>query len=196
MLDQLRGLVRLETAMLLVVLVIAAGSAYYYRESSRVKAEVLELAGQQELAADDLAAMKSETARLTERLDQEQAAMARLRESMEAQETPSVEAPSLFTRQQAQDIGLRLIEFATDRDLELPTLDTIRVEIEVGPLVLPAFNYAIVAAGPSKSLLEMLALVEETRTARIDTLKLERDPEDTSRWVMTLDVSVVFAEES
>jgi hypothetical protein len=188
-------LVRLETAMLLVVVVIAAGGAYYYMESSAVKAQVRDLAEQDELVADDLAAMRAETARLTEELDQKSSEMASLQESNQSPEITSVEAPSLFSRQQAQDIGVRLIAFADEADLDLPTLDTIRVALEMGPLVVPAFNYSIVAAGPSKPLLEMLALVEETRTAKIDTLKLKRDPEDVNRWVMTLNVNVVFAEE-
>jgi hypothetical protein len=188
-------LVRLETTMLLVVVVIAAGGAYYYMESSAVKAQVRDLAEQYELAADDLVAMKAETARLTEALDQKSSEMASLQESSQSQEMTSVEATSLFNRQQAQDIGVRLIEFVAEADLELPPLDTIRVALEIGSLEVPAFNYSIVAAGPSNPLLEMLALVEETRAAKIDTLKLKCDPEDANKWVMTLNVNVVFAEE-
>ena len=91
--------------MLLVVVVIAASGAYYYMESSAVKAQVRDLAEQYELAADNLVAMKAETARLTEELDQKSSEMASLQESSQSQEISSVEAPSLFNRQQAQDIA-------------------------------------------------------------------------------------------
>ena len=193
--ERFKRYIRLESAILLVVLVLAAGGVYLYQEEAKLNEEVEALEDDKRLAREDLQAMKAETAKMGEELAQKEAELEQALETIRKEEVVEVEAPQLSTRREAIGLSSELITFAAGTELALTDFDTSETSVEVGALELPGFNYAVVAAGSSRSLLEMLRIVADVTSARINSLDFERDVEGTGEWVMSLDVDVAYTEE-
>jgi hypothetical protein len=193
--DRLRSQLNLQSAMLVVVLVLAAVGAYTFQERHKVDEQAMSLDDDRRMVREDLEASRAERTRMADALAQKNQELERTMEDIKSADVGAVEPPKLSSRRQAIDLSSELIAFAAGANLALTGFDSIKTTVEMGTDELPGINYTLVVAGPSAPLLNMLRVVAEVTSARINTLDLERVPDELAQWVMSLDVDVVFAED-
>ena len=66
----------------------------------------------------------------------------------------------------------------------------------MGGVEFPAISYSMVAKGTPGPLIGIVDIVGAVLAANIETLEIERDPDDTDLWIMKLDLVAPYREES
>ena len=174
----------LGRALAAVVIVAAAIGGYLYLEREAARQDVQEIEGRLALAEGDLKALQVEEAKKAEEL-------------AVAQEAPSRSGGTQLSvsRADALDLTDNLIAHAAKLGLGLGNFETSQVVFSAGELELPAIAYALVSQGEPGALIDMLAIIAEVPTANVERLQLTRVPTEPDRWVMALDLVVVYEEE-
>ena len=194
MLRQLRQHVNFETALLVLVLLGFALVAYMYMQIMETRSDfekerqdygkdVRGLRNQQEetlLRAQDVESWLKELE-------------LRKKEAREYQATASVSRLTSVT--EAEGLATKIAEFAGANALELDDFETTKGPRVVGGVEFPAIEYRFRAKGQPVALIGLLGTVNDTLTARIESLDLNRDSDDTSVWSMNLALLVPYGDE-
>ena len=194
MLRQLRQHVNFETALLVLVLLGFALVAYMYMQIMETRSDfekerqdygkdVRGLRNQQEetlLRAQDVESWLKELE-------------LRKKEAREYQAAASVSRLTSVTG--AEGLATKIAEFAGANALELDDFETTKGPRVVGGVEFPAIEYRFRAKGQPVALIGLLGTVNDTLTARIESLDLNRDSDDTSVWSMNLALLVPYGDE-
>ena len=194
MLRQLRQHVNFETALLVLVLLGFALVAYMYMQIMETRSDfekerqdygkdVRGLRNQQEetlLRAQDVESWLKELE-------------LRKKEAREYQATASVSRLTSVT--EAEGLATKIAEFAGANALELDDFETTKGPRVVGGVEFPAIEYRFRAKGQPVALIGLLGTVNDTLTARIESLDLNRASDDTSVWSMNLALLVPYGDE-
>jgi hypothetical protein len=194
MLRQLRQHVNFETALLVLVLLGFALVAYMYMQIMETRSDfekerqdygkdVRGLRNQQEetlLRAQDVESWLKELE-------------LRKKEAREYQAAASVSRLTSVT--EAEGLATKIAEFAGANALELDDFETTKGPRVVGGVEFPAIEYRFRAKGQPVALIGLLGTVNDTLTARIESLDLNRDSDDTSVWSMNLALLVPYGDE-
>ena len=117
----------------------------------------------------------------------------RKKEAREYQATASVSRLTSVT--EAEGLATKIAEFAGANALELDDFETTKGPRVVGGVEFPAIEYRFRAKGQPVALIGLLGTVNDTLTARIESLDLNRDSDDTSVWSMNLALLVPYGDE-
>ena len=194
MLRQLRQHVNFETALLVLVLLGFALVAYMYMQIMETRSDfekerqdygkdVRGLRNQQEetlLRAQDVESWLKELE-------------LRKKEAREYQAAASVSRLTSVT--EAEGLATKIAEFAGANALDLDDFETIKGPRVIGGVEFPAIEYRFRAKGQPVALIGLLGTVNDTLTARIESLDLNRDSDDTSVWSMNLALLVPYGDE-
>ena len=194
MLRQLRQHVNFETALLVLVLLGFALVAYMYMQIMETRSDfekerqdygkdVRGLRNQQEetlLRAQDVESWLKELE-------------LRKKEAREYQATASVSRLTSVT--EAEGLATKIAEFAGANALELDDFETTKGPRLVRGAEFPSIEYRFRAKGQPVALIGLLGTVNDTLTARIESLDLNRDSDDTSVWSMNLALLVPYGDE-
>ena len=174
-----------------MVIVAAAIGGYLYLEREAARQDVAEIERQLALAEGDLKALQLEKAKKAEELAQRQNELAQEQEA----QSRSAGTQLSVSRADALDLTDDLISHAAKFGLGLGNFETSQVVFSAGELELPAIAYALVSQGGPGALIGMLDIIAGVRTANVERLQLTRVPMEPDRWVMALDLVVVYDEE-
>lgn len=178
-LQQLRGLLRPETALVGLILVLAL---VWFRLSPEVEeAQNKKLAQQLATAQRDLGGLKDSS--------NKDSLMKELEQLKTAPEPPGPQNfPSL---REGLDLSTDMISYAAQRKLDLSTFDVARKSVTVGKVEYPALSYSIAAQGTTDALVGALKLAEGFPTAMVQKLEFKRASE--SQWEMKLNLAVFYS---
>tara|TARA_B100001245_G_scaffold191302_1_gene149537 strand:- start:221 stop:814 length:594 start_codon:yes stop_codon:yes gene_type:complete len=194
MLRQLRQHVNFETALLVLVLLGFALVAYMYMQIMETRSDfekerqdygkdVRGLRNQQEetlLRAQDVESWLKELE-------------LRKKEATEYQAAASVSRLTSVT--EAEGLATKIAEFAGANALELDDFETTKGPRVVRGVEFLSIEYRFRAKGQPVSLIGLLGTVNDTLTARIESLDLNRDSDDTSVWSMNVALLVPYGDE-
>ncbi len=195
MFDKARPFARIETALTAIIVIAAVAGVYLFLERAGAREEVSDIEKRYALAEDDLAALQQEAARRTETVTRKTEELALGQEESKARET-SMAQQALTPRTEALGLSARLIAFAAERDLALAPYEWSEGPVPVGGVEFPAISYSMVAKGTPGPLIGIVDIVGAVLAANIETLEIERDPDDTDLWIMKLDLVAPYREES
>jgi len=194
MLRQLRQHVNFETALLVLVLLGFALVAYMYMQIMETRSDfekerqdygkdVRGLRNQQEetlLRAQDVESWLKELE-------------LRKKEATEYQAAASVSRLTSVT--EAEGLATKIAEFAGANALELDDFETTKGPRVVRGVEFLSIEYRFRAKGQPVALIGLLGTVNDTLTARIESLDLNRDSDDTSVWSMNVALLVPYGDE-
>ena len=193
--DRTSTFVRIETALAAIIVIAAAAGVYLSLERADAREELPGLEKRYALAEDDLVALQQETALRTETVTRKTEELALRQEESKARET-SMALHTLTPRSDALGLSARLIAFAAERDLALAPYEWSEGPVPVGQIEFPAISYSMVAKGTPGPLVGIVDIVGGVIAANIETLEIERDPDDTDLWIMKLDLVAPYREDS
>ena len=182
--DQIRALIRLETALAALLLVLV----YYGYDLYQKAGEAVENQATQDRR---LSALRADLVVFETDNDK-----AKLQEELRA--LRAVEAPqALPSARVAAALGDTITEYAQSERLPLPGFEQVDIVSMIGEVEYPAVKFSITALGNEERLTGMLELLAEYPTAMVETLEFIRplDEEGSSRpgaWEMNLVVNVIF----
>ena len=194
MLRQLRQHVNFEAALLVLVLLGFALVAYMYMQIMETRSDfekerqdygkdVRGLRNQQEetlLRAQDVESWLKELE-------------LRKKEATEYQAAASVSRLTSVT--EAEGLATKIAEFAGANALELDDFETTKGPRVVRGVEFLSIEYRFRAKGQPVALIGLLGTVNDTLTARIESLDLNRDSDDTSVWSMNVALLVPYGDE-
>ena len=193
MFERLRPLLRVEPVLVAFILVAAGASVYFFRERGTADEQLTKLETLAVAVESNLEPRREQKAVRKKDLESEQAAMALKQEQASSSELEMIRR-SFASKQDARDLMTRIISRADESG---PTLGDIRRSQgvrSVAEIEFPSVSYSLVATGPPAEFIGVLDIVWGVPTASVETLQLSRDPKDPERWVMELDLLVVYAE--
>lgn len=178
-LDQLRGLLRPETA--LVGLVIIALVSWYYMNNKVSEAEAAIAQDQQSLKAarDDLSYW-------SKNFDQ----LALIDELATLKEVPA--PPDLPGKTEALAYRTDLLKYAVDRLLPLSSLEVTDINRSVGDFDFPGVRYNVVISGNLQDLIGVLGLSTPYPTSSIQELDFFQADGAGTTWVLTFTMDVLY----
>lgn len=181
-LDQLRILRRPETALVVLILVVAVAWLYLDRQNKDPKAEVSGLDRSLQVSRDDL-----------KFLDENYTLEALEKELEQLKSAPR--PASLPSRQDALNFSSQLLTYATEQGLPLSTFDISEASAKVASGEYPVVRYSITTRGNLEPLVGSLKLLQDFRTATVQTLRFTRVAAAESQWEMRLELDVFHQKE-
>ena len=194
-LRQLRGLLRLETGLVALVVLLAVAGFSLSQQVGKSHAEQEGFKKRLATATQNLKDLRAN--------DPIPALRSRL-EQLQAKPEPQ----ALPSRQQALELGVTLVSYAAAQGLHLTSFDTAQTPspgtgLAGGSLTpttgspplkaeRPAISYSIVARGPKDSLVGVLQLTRGLPTAKVQKLEFTRAPGGQPLWQMDLDLTVIY----
>ena len=194
MLRQLRQLVNFETALLVLVLLGFALVAYMYMQIIETRSDFEK--ERQDYAKDvrGLRNQQEETLLRTQDVESWLKELElRKKEATEYQAAASVSRLTSVT--EAEGLATKIAEFAGTNALELDDFETTKGPRVVRGVEFPSIEYRFRAKGQPVALIGLLGTVNDTLTARIESLDLNRDSDDTSVWSMNVALLVPYGDE-
>ena len=195
MFRNVKALVRLETALVVVILAAAAAGAYLYLERADAQDQVADLNRQIDITKADAETFRGQSGTTAEELTRKAQELVLKREEL-AQEEEMLRPQGLPYRREALDLSARLTSYVAEHGLGLGSFKTDpKASMTIGDTEFPAVNYALIAFGTTESLIGVLDTVRNVSTVRVNKLELARDLEEESQWIMDLNITVVYTEE-
>ena len=194
MLRQLRQHVNFETALLVLVLLGFALVAYMYMQIIETRSDFEK--ERQDYAKDvrGLRNQQEETLLRTQDVESWLKELElRKKEAREYQAAASVSRLTSVT--EAEGLATKIAEFAGANALELDDFETTKGPRVVSGVKFPSIEYRFRAKGQPVALIGLLGTVNDTLTARIESLDLNRDSDDTSVWSMNVALLVPYGDE-
>ena len=194
MLRQLRQRVNFETALLVLVLLGFALVAYMYMQIIETRSDFEK--ERQDYAKDvrGLRNQQEETLLRTQDVESWLKELElRKKEAREYQAAASVSRLTSVT--EAEGLATKIAEFAGANALELDDFETTKGPRLVRGAEFPSIEYRFRAKGQPVALIGLLGTVNDTLTARIESLDLNRDSDHTSVWSMNLALLVPYGDE-
>ena len=194
MLRQLRQHVNFETALLVLVLLGFALVAYMYMQIIETRSDFEK--ERQDYAKDvrGLRNQQEETLLRTQDVESWLKELElRKKEATEYQAAASVSRLTSVT--EAEGLATKIAEFAGANALELDDFETTKGPRVVRGVEFPSIEYRFRAKGQPVALIGLLGTVNDTLTARIESLDLNRDSDDTSVWSMNVALLVPYGDE-
>ena len=194
MLRQLRQHVNFETALLVLVLLGFALVAYMYMQIIETRSDFEK--ERQDYAKDvrGLRNQQEETLLRTQDVESWLKELElRKKEATEYQAAASVSRLTSVT--EAEGLATKIAEFAGANALELDDFETTKGPRLVRGAEFPSIEYRFRAKGQPVALIGLLGTVNDTLTARIESLDLNRDSDDTSVWSMNVALLVPYGDE-
>ena len=194
MLRQLRQHVNFETALLVLVLLGFALVAYMYMQIIETRSDFEK--ERQDYGKDvrGLRNQQEETLLRTQDVESWLKELElRKKEATEYQAAASVSRLTSVT--EAEGLATKIAEFAGANALELDDFETTKGPRVVRGVEFLSIEYRFRAKGQPVSLIGLLGTVNDTLTARIESLDLNRDSDDTSVWSMNVALLVPYGDE-
>ena len=194
MLRQLRQHVNFETALLVLVLLGFALVAYMYMQIIETRSDFEK--ERQDYAKDvrGLRNQQEETLLRTQDVESWLKELElRKKEATEYQAAASVSRLTSVT--EAEGLATKIAEFAGANALELDDFETTKGPRVVRGVEFLSIEYRFRAKGQPVALIGLLGTVNDTLTARIESLDLNRDSDDTSVWSMNVALLVPYGDE-
>lgn len=191
MLQNARPLLRVDTALVAIVLALVASAGYLYLERDAARDTLFDVEGQILTLEDDVMALNQELVlkelELAQKLTDLEGAQAQRRER------ERLESANFPSRAQAGDLNTQVFSYAADNSLGISYFETSEGVGTFGQAEYPAILYTIVARGTPDALVGVLDIVQGVATARVESLDFARDQDEPGQWTMTLDLSVIYA---
>lgn len=186
--ERVRGLPRVEAALLAVALVAAVAVFWFSGEAGDVRQEDLKLQAQ-------LVTLQDDRADFTVLIPAKEAELeaARLEAPDPAQSTPT--SQPFPPREEALDLSGALAKYAGDQGLRLNSFSSTLASATFGGREYPAISYSMEAQGTASALVGILRVVGLFPTAQVQSLEFSREPDSDVLWDMDLTVVVAFAGE-
>ena len=194
MLDKAKTLLRIETALVALILAAAAAGVYIFIDLGGSRDDLAEAERRFPIANNDLAALRQEKGLRVQELAIKQQNLTVEQQGSKTQEEGIIRR-TFATRREALDLSAHLIDYASDHDLGLGNFETTQSAETVGGVEFPTVSYSLLATGAPDSLIGMLDIVGGVRTAKVENLELIRDESQQALWNMTLDVVVIYFSE-
>ena len=194
MLRQLRQHVNFETALLVLVLLGFALVAYMYMQIIETRSDFEK--ERQDYGKDvrGLRNQQEETLLRTQDVESWLKELElRKKEATEYQAAASVSRLTSVT--EAEGLATKIAEFAGANALELDDFETTKGPRVVRGVEFLSIEYRFRAKGQPVALIGLLGTVNDTLTARIESLDLNRDSDDTSVWSMNVALLVPYGDE-
>jgi len=193
--QNVRALVRIETALVAVILAAAVAGAYLYLERADAQKQVEELNRQVNTTMANTESYRVDTGPTADELTRKTQELALKREEL-AQEEEALKPQGLPSRREALDLSTQLTSYVAEHGLGLGNFRTDpKASVTIGDTKFPAVNYAMITFGSTESLIGVLDTVGNVSTVRVNKLELARNLEVESRWILDLNITVVFNEE-
>ena len=186
--ERVKGLPRVEAALLAVALVAAVAVFWLFRQAGDVRQEGLELQAQLVSAQDD-------RDNFTDQIPALQSELEAAKQKSQGQ-SPSTPISQPFPpHEEATDLGGAIPRYAGDRGLRLNSFSSTLASTIIEGREHPAISYSMEAQGTADALVGILRVVSLFPTAQVESLEFSREPESDALWDMDLTVVVAFAGE-
>lgn len=194
MLRQLRPHVNPETGLLVLVLLGFVLVGYVYLQIMGSRSDFAK--ERQDYAKDVTEFRKQQEETLGKAHDLEnwsEELELRKKEAREYQAAASI--GRLTSLSEAEGLATRIAEFAGANALELNDFETTSGPRVIGGIEYTSIEYKFKARGQPVALIGLLGIANDTPTARIESLDLNRDSDDTSVWSMNVVLLVPYGDE-
>lgn len=161
-LRQLKGLLRAETVLLVLILIVGVYWLAQYQKGLGAQEQQLKLERDLRVVRQNLESLN---------VGPTKAALLEQLQSLQSAPEPSALPPL----QEGLDVSSAIVAYAPEQQLTLTTFDVTRRVASKGKAEYPAISYSIVARGTTDGLLGALGLAEAPHSATLQKLEFARD---------------------
>ena len=179
--DRLRGLLRLEVAIVVVVLLLAV--VWYSQRGQTSDAKALEA-----VVVEDLAKARRAQAILSNQDD-----VATL-EERKRQLQSLLELPDTLFRDDSLKFGNDFLSYVDEQSLALPSYGEEDASAIIGEEQHATIRYSLVVQGSSAALVGVLTLLEDL-PAKVQAMRFNKLPDGPNSWEMSLELDVFYQDE-